>query len=164
MYVPEGVTAKDLCERNFENWKTPPEKALREAFSKFDLDGNGVIDFEEIKTCMFRYFGIKLSKEESRSMLILYDTDGSGDLCFEEFKCMIQNLESIDPESVSRFWNRTLGWFPPYRLGLWVAKKIGTGKRKRAESGLGCIMLLIGTAMPGAGWCSWAKSHEARSR
>ena len=49
MYVPEGVTEKDLCERNFENWKTPPEKALREAFSKFDLDGNGVIDFEEIK-------------------------------------------------------------------------------------------------------------------
>jgi hypothetical protein len=131
MYVPEGVTAKDLATRNFEHWRPPSEKNLREAFAKFDLDGNGVIDFGEIKTCMFRYFGIKLTKEESKGMLVLYDTDGSGDLCYEEFKCMVQNLESIDPESISRFWLKTLGWFPPYRFGLWVAKKFGTGKRRR---------------------------------
>ena len=44
-------------------------------------------------------------------MLILYDTDSSGSLCYEEFKIMIENLESLDPASVGRFWIRQFGWF-----------------------------------------------------
>ena len=108
MFVKK-LSAKDLATRNFKHWEVPSEKILRQAFDLFDINGDGVVDFDEIQKSMFRYFGLRLTKEETRSMLILYDTDESGSLCYEEFKIMIQNLESLDPASVGRFWMRQLG-------------------------------------------------------
>ena len=128
MFVKK-LSAKDLATRNFKHWEVPSEKILRQAFDLFDINGDGVVDFDEIQKSMFRYFGLRLTKEETRSMLILYDTDESGSLCYEEFKIMIQNLESLDPASVGRFWMRQLGWFPPFK---YFAKKFGfLGKVKR---------------------------------
>ena len=103
------LTATELATRDFQNWEVPSETVLRQAFDLFDTNGDGVVDFDEIQKSMFKYFGIRLTKEETRSMLILYDTDESGALCYEEFKVMIQNLESLDPASVGRFWMKQLG-------------------------------------------------------
>ncbi len=103
------LTAKELATRDFKNWEVPSEAILRRAFDLFDINGDGVVDFDEIKISMFKYFGLRLTKDETRSMLILYDTDESGALCYEEFKVMIQNLESLDPASVGRFWMKQLG-------------------------------------------------------
>ena len=127
-HCPDGVTAIDLATRNMSNWRPPTDKKLRELFTLFDNDGNGVVDFEEIQENMFKYFGIRLTKEESKSMLLLYDTDESGGLCYEEFRVMINNLDSIDPESIGRYWDDVLNWFPPYKLGKWVIKKLGAPK------------------------------------
>ena len=73
---------------------------------------------------------MKLTEEETRSMLILYDTDSSGSLCYEEFKVMIENLESLDPASVGRFWIRQFGWFPPFK---YFARKLGLNRVKRRK-------------------------------
>ena len=108
MFV-QKLTARELATRDFQNWEVPSEAILRRAFDLFDINGDGVVDFDEIKLSMFKYFGLRLTKDETQSMLILYDTDESGALCYEEFKVMMQNLESLDPASVGRFWMKQLG-------------------------------------------------------
>ena len=129
MFV-KNLTAKELATRDFKNWEVPSEKILRRAFDLFDINGDGVVDFGEIRKSMYKYFGLKLTEEETRSMLILYDTDSSGSLCYEEFKIMIENLESLDPASVGRFWIRQFGWFPPFK---YFARKLGLNRVKRRK-------------------------------
>ena len=129
MFV-KNLTAKELATRDLKNWEVPSEKNLRKAFDLFDINRDGVVDFDEIRKSMFRYFGLKLTEEETRSMLILYDTDSSGALCYEEFKVMMENLESLDPASVGRFWIRQFGWFPPFK---YFARKLGLDRVKRRK-------------------------------
>ena len=58
-------------------------------FSKFDKDGSGTIDAEELKL-LVRVFGF--TKEHALdSLLEKYDTDGSGNISLAEFGDLVQS-------------------------------------------------------------------------
>ena len=59
--------------------------AVREIFTAFDLDGNGVIDLEEMQTVIRKEICAPLKKSEIRDMYNELDTDGDGTIDFKEF-------------------------------------------------------------------------------
>eukprot|EP00540_Astrosyne_radiata_P020114 CAMPEP_0116825680 /NCGR_PEP_ID=MMETSP0418-20121206/2103_1 /TAXON_ID=1158023 /ORGANISM="Astrosyne radiata, Strain 13vi08-1A" /LENGTH=572 /DNA_ID=CAMNT_0004454221 /DNA_START=109 /DNA_END=1827 /DNA_ORIENTATION=+ len=74
-----------------ENKNQPPEpvrsylkEVLREAFSRYDVNGNGTLDLKEVKT-FFRDFHEDISDDEVATLFARYDTDGDQILSFEEF-------------------------------------------------------------------------------
>ncbi|KAL9265302.1 putative calcium-binding protein CML25 [Drosera capensis] len=64
------------------------EQNLREAFSVYDIDGNGSISAEELQQVL-RSLGDNCSIAECRRMIGGVDADGDGTICFEEFKVMM---------------------------------------------------------------------------
>ncbi|CAJ1932650.1 unnamed protein product [Sphenostylis stenocarpa] len=61
---------------------------LKEAFSIFDIDGNGSITAEELHMVMAS-LGDECSIDECRKMIAGVDGDGNGMINFEEFKIMM---------------------------------------------------------------------------
>lgn len=90
--------------------RTPPLTAeqvarYRDAFSSFDIDGDGTITVQELGTAM-RLLGHNLSEAELRAMVRSADRDGSGTLDFGEFITFItrdqpQQQQHQQPVSVS---------------------------------------------------------------
>lgn len=66
-------------------------EALKEAFAKFDVDGSGDIDAEEIVAAMSN-MGVKVTLAEATKMIQEVDQDGNGKLDFTEFILMSQDL------------------------------------------------------------------------
>ncbi|KAL8161213.1 hypothetical protein V2J09_012702 [Rumex salicifolius] len=58
---------------------------LREAFSVYDMDGNGSISAEELMEVM-RGLGDECTVADCRKMISAVDSDGDGNISFEEFK------------------------------------------------------------------------------
>ena len=54
----------------------------------FDVDGNGLIDREELRKVMAS-LNESLSEEELEAMIKEADTNGDGQISFEEFKIMM---------------------------------------------------------------------------
>ena len=65
-----------------------PEKELKEAFKVFDLDGDGVIHWKELKVTMDK-LGSKLTDMEVHAMIRDADADGDRAINYEEFKAMM---------------------------------------------------------------------------
>uniref|UniRef100_A0A7N0VAJ1 EF-hand domain-containing protein n=1 Tax=Kalanchoe fedtschenkoi TaxID=63787 RepID=A0A7N0VAJ1_KALFE len=63
-------------------------QSLREAFSVFDIDGNGSITAEELHKVL-RGLGEDCSVAECRKMISGVDVDGDGMISFDEFKIMM---------------------------------------------------------------------------
>lgn len=61
---------------------------LREAFSVYDIDGNGSISADELMEIM-RSLGDSCSISDCRKMISGVDTDGDGSISFDEFKVMM---------------------------------------------------------------------------
>ncbi|XP_057443327.1 probable calcium-binding protein CML25 [Lotus japonicus] len=61
---------------------------LRDAFSVFDIDGNGSITAEELHNVMAS-LGDECSLEECQKMIGGVDSDGDGMIDFEEFRTMM---------------------------------------------------------------------------
>ncbi|CAN1174546.1 Probable calcium-binding protein CML25 [Linum perenne] len=61
---------------------------LRQAFSVYDIDGNGSITAEELHKVMVS-LGEECSVAECRKMISGVDSDGNGTIDFEEFKMMM---------------------------------------------------------------------------
>ncbi|TKY60977.1 calcium-binding protein CML25 [Spatholobus suberectus] len=61
---------------------------LKDAFSVFDIDGNGSITAEELNTVM-RSLGEECSLADCRRMIGGVDSDGDGTIDFEEFRVMM---------------------------------------------------------------------------
>eukprot|EP00730_Choanoeca_flexa_P013326 TRINITY_DN5196_c0_g1_i1.p1 TRINITY_DN5196_c0_g1~~TRINITY_DN5196_c0_g1_i1.p1 ORF type:complete len:583 (+),score=148.80 TRINITY_DN5196_c0_g1_i1:29-1777(+) len=57
---------------------------LKEAFTKYDLDGNGTIDSEEL-LLLFRDLNENITKDHLHELMDEIDTDRSGTIDFEEF-------------------------------------------------------------------------------
>lgn len=60
----------------------------RKTFRVFDVDGNGLIDREELRKVMSS-LNESLSEEELDAMIKEADINGDGQISFEEFKIMM---------------------------------------------------------------------------
>lgn len=60
------------------------EESLREAFKKFDRDGNGYISPDELLYVVCNS-GEKLSREEAEELIGMFDKNADGQLSWEEF-------------------------------------------------------------------------------
>ncbi|KAK8657420.1 hypothetical protein V6N13_035661 [Hibiscus sabdariffa] len=79
-------------------------KDLREAFSVYDLDGNGSISAEELHQVL-QSLGDDCSIAECRRMISGVDSDGNGLVDFEEFKVMMMagtSLKKKTPFGISK--------------------------------------------------------------
>jgi calmodulin len=63
---------------------------MRQAFRVFDIDGNGLIDANELKVTMFN-LGENLSDRDVKQMIKLADRNGDGKIDYEEFIMMMYN-------------------------------------------------------------------------
>ena len=61
---------------------------MREAFKIFDRDGNGYIDFAELKTVITR-MGEPLTDKEADEIFQQADSNGDGKLDYDEFVQMM---------------------------------------------------------------------------
>ena len=67
-----------------ENWSEVQIAEFKEAFALFDVDGDGSITVEELRT-VFSSLGQNPSDQELRDMIADVDEDGSGEIDFDEF-------------------------------------------------------------------------------
>ncbi|CAM8886131.1 unnamed protein product [Rhodiola kirilowii] len=70
-------------------------ESLKEAFSLFDIDGNGSITAEELHKVL-RGLGEECSVAECRKMISGVDVDGDGMISFDEFKIMMDTGSRYD--------------------------------------------------------------------
>ncbi|XP_020233086.1 probable calcium-binding protein CML25 [Cajanus cajan] len=70
---------------------------LRDAFSIFDIDGNGSITVEELHMVMAS-LGDQCSVDDCRKMIAGVDADGDGTIDFDEFKIMMTASASASGE------------------------------------------------------------------
>ncbi|CAL0308068.1 unnamed protein product [Lupinus luteus] len=61
---------------------------LKDAFTVFDMDGNGTITADELNNVM-RSLGEECSHAECRRMIAGVDSNGDGMIDFEEFRVMM---------------------------------------------------------------------------
>ena len=74
---------------------------LRESFSLFDLDGDGVLSFNEIKEALLK-LGSKLTDKEIWNMLAEADDDCDGTLSFPEFVVMMSQMKQNSNDEASQ--------------------------------------------------------------
>ncbi|XP_047328751.1 probable calcium-binding protein CML18 [Impatiens glandulifera] len=68
-------------------------KELRDAFSLYDRDGNGLISVSELHSVL-KSLGEKCSVKDCSRMIRSVDADGDGHVNFEEFKKMMSKAAS----------------------------------------------------------------------
>ncbi|CAD5120241.1 unnamed protein product [Dimorphilus gyrociliatus] len=67
---------------NEEAKKRRMEAEMRQAFKVFDIDGNGVIDAQELRLTM-NNLGEKLNEKDIKAMIKSADKDGDGKINYE---------------------------------------------------------------------------------
>ncbi|XP_022157783.1 probable calcium-binding protein CML25, partial [Momordica charantia] len=67
---------------------------LREAFSVYDIDGNGSISAEELHEVL-RSLGDDCTVDDCRQMISAVDSNGDGMISFDEFKVMMSTGLSV---------------------------------------------------------------------
>ena len=70
--------------------KKSEEQEMRQAFRVFDIDGNGLIDAQELRLTM-KNLGEDLSAEDVKAMIRAADKNGDGKIDYEEFIKMMYN-------------------------------------------------------------------------
>jgi len=83
--MTSNTVKKEVNEKQLEK--------IREAFDKFDLEGNGVIELKELKNAM-KDLGFEPSKEEMKRIISDIDTSGSGFVQYGQFlHIMMKKME-----------------------------------------------------------------------
>merc|ERR1712115_9805 len=91
--TPHTTMADQLTEEQIAEFK--------EAFSLFDKDGDGTIDFPEFLTMMARKMKDTDSEEEIREAFRVFDKDGNGFISAAELRHVMINLgEKLTDEEV----------------------------------------------------------------
>ena len=65
---------------------------MRAIFERYDRDGNGRLDFSELRVALSA-FGLDASDDKSRSYLNKYDRDKSGSMEIDEFALLVEELK-----------------------------------------------------------------------
>lgn len=66
-------------------------KLLHRSQAKYDDDGSGQIEAEELMGIM-KYLGVNVTEKEVHEMVLEIDEDGSGTIDFDEFKAMVKKV------------------------------------------------------------------------
>ncbi|KAI7797061.1 calcium-binding protein 5a [Triplophysa rosa] len=66
-------------------------KELRDAFKEFDMDGDGEITTEELRSAMSKLLGEHMNQREIDAVVREADNNGDGTVDFEEFVRMLSN-------------------------------------------------------------------------
>ena len=81
----EGIiTYTDFCAALLDPKNLKNEKLVRNAFTRFDIDGNGSITADDIQKCFHR-FGYEMFLEEIEEMINDFDLENDGHISYEEF-------------------------------------------------------------------------------
>ena len=73
--------------------KNVPKIVLKSLFSKYDKDGSGQLNRQELKGLFVDDLG--LSKEQAESYSFLLDKDGNGSVSFDEFNAWLHSGEQF---------------------------------------------------------------------
>lgn len=84
---------KHEIDRISERNRGPPDYAG--AFRELDADGSGTIDHYEFKTAM-RNLGLRLSSQEVRQIVSMFDANGDGRISKAEFLDFVRSLQRAD--------------------------------------------------------------------
>jgi len=76
---------------------------FREAFTEFDIDGDGTISSQELGTVL-RRIGERMSDKELKDMVDEVDADKSGAIEFDEFVTMMAKRSS-DQQKIQKVFN-----------------------------------------------------------
>ena len=70
------------------------ETRLKEIFDMMDIQGNGYITVEDLKS-IFNEFGESYDEEYLKEMIIILDKNNNNYLDFEDFKEVIRNSKTL---------------------------------------------------------------------
>lgn len=88
MGTPGGLSNNNNQKRVLGNLKqellNEQKQEIREAFSLFDMNNDGYLDYHELKVA-FRALGFDLSKREVLDIIHEYDTDDRNLISYENF-------------------------------------------------------------------------------
>lgn len=90
-----GTAEQTLLDKDTTDELRRTCKILAPFFAKYDLNGDGTIDFEEFRM-IFKDVGENLSRQEEASLFKSADANESGDICFEEFAACLMSF-ALDP-------------------------------------------------------------------
>ena len=65
---------------------------LKQAYTTFDIDGDGIITDTEVKT-LLKGLGVNVSQESLSDLFSRFDKDGNNDLDFNEFIMMMRSMK-----------------------------------------------------------------------
>lgn len=83
-----GITAKQaiqMVKENLEAKLSSGPAPLRRCWVKFDTDGSGAIDFEEMKHAFLMQANLVFEDQLLRKMMDKYDDDNSGEIDYRKF-------------------------------------------------------------------------------
>ena len=96
----EGIiTYTDFCAALLDPKNLRNEKLLRNAFTRFDIDGNGLITADDIQKCFHR-FGYEIFLEEIEGMINDFDLDKDGKITYEEFLRQMALMSGLSEKSI----------------------------------------------------------------
>lgn len=97
-FIPKQPLFFSKFHKMSENLSQEQLEELKEAFSMYDLDGDGVITTRELGSVM-RTVGLNPTEAEILNFIKEADTDNSGSINFEEFSVMmVDKMRNIDSE------------------------------------------------------------------
>ena len=81
--------------------QNPSEEELREMIKEIDLDGNGVIDFNEFLYLMVKKMNTNDTEEELLETFKIFDRDGDGFVSSHELRNVLASLgQETTPEEI----------------------------------------------------------------
>jgi len=91
----KGAIEQTLLDKDTTDELRRTCKILAPFFGKYDLNGDGTIDFEEFRL-IFNDLGENLDRQEQENLFKSADANGSGDICFVEFAACLMSF-ALDP-------------------------------------------------------------------
>ena len=95
------ITTKELGTVMRNLGQNPSEEELREMIKEIDLDGNGVIDFNEFLYLMVKKMNNNDTEEELLETFKIFDRDGDGFVTSHELRNVLASLgQQTTPEEI----------------------------------------------------------------
>ena len=96
-----SITTKELGTVMRNLGQNPSEEELREMIKEIDLDGNGVIDFNEFLYLMVKKMNTNDTEEELLETFKIFDRDGDGFVSSHELRNVLASLgQETTPEEI----------------------------------------------------------------